>query len=586
MEGGWRRLIMNPKSITKRLHPFAFMLLAGASILPLRGDDSSNAVSAVVSKDQGGSNDRPAAPSLAVPGVNQAPVPPSTPDPSHWGDQGDGSYVNPVLPADYSDIDVIRVGDDFYAISSTFQFSPGVVILKSRDLVNWRTVGHAVPDVRQIGPEMNWDRMNRYGNGVWAGAIRHHDGRFWVYFGTPDEGYFMTSAPSAEGPWEPLTNILKGRGWDDCCPFWDDDGQGYLVGSNFSKDPANGKKYNIHLWKLTPDGKGLVEGSDRIIHQSTGSEANKLYKINGTYYHYYSEVRPEGRVVMMNRSKSLEGPWETRQLNHSSKGIDPNQGGLVELPDKSWWFFTHFGTGDWAGRKANLLPVNWVDGWPILGNPAPDGIGTMVWNGKKPIAGSTPTPRSFQDDFTATKLSPDWEWNYHPRDDKWSLSERPGFLRLHAFPPLKKGNLLGTCNILTTRIYQSGRGEATIRLDLSGMVDGQSAGLCLLARRPAWIGVTRAGGVNRIAQGETGPGARGEIQGPEIPGKDLWLRVTISSSGSASWFYSSNGTDFVAFGKNFQCNWGYYRGTRLGIFTSNEGGESGWIDVKHFGYLY
>ena len=125
-----------------------------------------------------------------------------------WGDQGDGTYRNPVLPADYSDLDCIRVGLDYYAISSTFQYSPGMVILQSKDLVNWRIAGHAVPDVTQISPEMNWDRMNRFGTGIWAGAIRHHAGKFWVYFGTPDEGYFMTTATNVAGPWSPLALSL------------------------------------------------------------------------------------------------------------------------------------------------------------------------------------------------------------------------------------------------------------------------------------------------------------------------------------------------------------------------------------------
>ena len=163
-----------------------------------------------------------------------------------WGDQGDGTYANPVLPSDYSDLDCIRVGGDYYALSSTFQFSPGLTILHSRDLVNWTIRAHALDDITQIGPEMGWQRMARYGRGVWAGAIRHHSGRFYLYFGTPDEGYFTTSAPQVTGPWEPLASVLRGPGWDDCCPFWDEDGQGYLVGTHF----ADG--YKIHLFKLTP----------------------------------------------------------------------------------------------------------------------------------------------------------------------------------------------------------------------------------------------------------------------------------------------------------------------------------------------
>ena len=154
-----------------------------------------------------------------------AAVPPA----GTWGDQGDGTYVNPIIPADLSDWDCIRVGNDYYGITSTFGYSPGMAVLHSKDLVNWRTLGGAVDDVTRIGPELNWDRMNRYGRGVWAGAIRHHAGRYWIYFNTPDEGFFMTSAPSPTGPWEPLHALWRTSGWNDVCPFWDDDGQGYLV---------------------------------------------------------------------------------------------------------------------------------------------------------------------------------------------------------------------------------------------------------------------------------------------------------------------------------------------------------------------
>ena len=156
-----------------------------------------------------------------------------------------------MLPGDYSDIDCIRAGSDYYAISSTFQFSPGVVVLHSRDLVNWSILGHVASDLTEIGPDLNWDQMNRYGKGVWAGALRYHNRKFWVYFGTPDEGYFMSTATNPAGPWQPLHQMLKAGGWDDPCPFWDDDGQGYLVGTNFRGN------YKTYLFKLTPDGREL-----------------------------------------------------------------------------------------------------------------------------------------------------------------------------------------------------------------------------------------------------------------------------------------------------------------------------------------
>ena len=241
----------------------------------------------------------------------------------NWGDQGDGTYENPVFPSDYSDLDCIRVGADYYAISSTFQFSPGMVILHSRDLVNWTIQGHAVSDLTQISPELNWNRMNRYGKGIWAGSIRNHAGRFWIYFGTPDEGYFMTTANEINGPWEPLHALLPEAGWDDCCPFWDDDGQGWLVGSNFRDG------YKTHLWKLTVDGRDIVRDSDRVIYQSRGSEANKLYKFNGLYYHFFSEVQSAGRVIMMQRATiSLDRGRKKTAQARSPRGAGTESGRL------------------------------------------------------------------------------------------------------------------------------------------------------------------------------------------------------------------------------------------------------------------
>jgi len=506
------------------------------------------------------------------------------PHPGVWGDQGDGTYANPVVAADVSDIDVIKVGDEFVAISSTFQYSPGMILLRSKDLVNWTIAGHAIPDVTQISPEMNWDRMNRYGVGVWAGAIRHHDGKYWVYFGAPQEGYFMTTAPALGGPWEPLTRLNEEAGWNDCCPFWDDEGQMYLVGTRFAKDPTNGKPYNVYVWKLTPDGKAFVPGSERIIHQSQGSEANKMYRFGGYFYHYYSEVKPEGRVVMMRRAKTLDGPWETRQLNHAVRTprVDPNQGGLIELPDKSWWFFTQMGSGTWAGRMAHLLPVNWIDGWPIIGEVGEDGIGNMVWTGKKPIPGEKPSPRLFEDDFTAKSPATVWEWNHQPRADMWSLTERPGFLRLHAFKPLRKDDIFKTGNTLTQRIYQSASGQVDVTLDVSGMADGQNAGLTFYSRYAGWIGAVRENGLTRVVQVEQDR----RTPGPVITGKDVQLRADIDIDGKITFSYSLDGKTYTALGEPHQAGWWNYRGTRIGLFTYNNEGESGVADFDRFSYRY
>ena len=498
-----------------------------------------------------------------------------------WGDQGDGTYVNPVLPADFSDLDAIAVGGTFYAISSTMQYSPGMSVLESKDLVNWKILGAVVPDLTVIDPELNWDRMNRAGRGIWAGAIRYHAGKFWVYFTTPDQGIFMSTAKSAAGPWTRVQPVMSEPGWDDTCPFWDDDGQMYLVTTHFAAEGPAGTKYNIHLFKLTADGEAIVPGSDRIIHQSRGSEANKLYKWNGLYYHYYSEVRPEGRVVMMDRAKSLEGPWETRQLIHVHGAVDkePNQGGIVQAPDGKWWFFTHQGRGDWEGRAAVLLPVEWIDGWPVLGKPGPDGIGGMVWRNQKPVQAQPETSIVSDDDFSAPTLKPEWQWNYQPRTSMWSLSERKGFLRMHAFAALKPDDFKTVGNVLTQRAFRSQRNEVTVKLDVGRMADGQETGLSHFAKTFASIGVVQDGSVRTICVNNNGKRTSGQILSQKV----VWLRSTWGFDGVSQFGYSFDGKVFVPIGETYQLTWGSYRGDRVGLFTVNSK-SAGWADFTSFRY--
>ncbi len=505
--------------------------------------------------------------------------PPSDGD---WGDQGDGTYVNPILPGDFSDIDVIRAGRDFYMMSSTMQYSPGLVILHSKDLVNWTILGHVIKDITVIDPELSWKKMSRAGRGIWAGALRYHAGRFWVYFGTPDQGLYVSTAKNPAGPWSPVHLILSQTGWDDPCPFWDDDGQGYLVATHFQAEGPQQTKYNIHLFKMNADGDELVAASDRIIHQSRGSEANKLYKINGFYFHYYSEVAPEGRVGMMERSRSLSGPWEIHQLIHVHAAADkePNQGGLVELPSGKWYFVTHQGRGDWEGRAGVLLPVTWVDGWPILGRVGADGIGNMVWRARKPIEGFSRSYVSASDDFSSPVLRPEWEWNYQPDATKWSLTERPGFLRLHAFPPLRPGDFNSIGNVITQRSLRTRRNQVMVRIDLSGMVDGQQAGLAHFAKTYGTLRIVQAEGIRRLMFISN----RTSLSGPVIHNRVIWLRSEWGFDGVSQFLFSTDGHTFQKFGQPYQLTWGSYRGDRIGIFTFNSTGPAGFVDVDEVQY--
>ncbi|HEY8937238.1 MAG TPA: glycoside hydrolase 43 family protein [Cyclobacteriaceae bacterium] len=506
-----------------------------------------------------------------------------------WGDQENGTYVNPVLPADYSDLDAIRVDDDYYAISSTMQFSPGMMVLHSKDLVNWEIIGHVADDLSRISSELNWNRMNCYGKGIWAGSIRYYKNKFWVYFGTPDDGFFMSSATNPAGPWEPLHQLWKVTGWDDCCSFCDDDGQLYFIATHFALDLKSHKKYNIHLFKMTPDGRSLIMESDSIIHQSQGSEANKLYKINGLYYHYFSEVKAEGRVIMMERSKNIYGPWEIRQLNHVNKELDwePNQGGLLLAPTDNWYFLTHHGTGDWEGRAASLLPVHWIDEWPIIGEPGADTIGCMVWTGAKPISYKRKLSLQSSDEFKTNRLNVQWEWNYQPRADKWSLTERKDFLRLYAFRPTQlnkeKSVILRAGNTLTQRSMRTASNVATVKIDISHMADGQFAGLTHFSTNShSLLGIKQENGIRSLLYSGNGK----DTLGIRFNGESIWLRSTWDAKGISHYAFSTDGKSYQPFGSTYQLTWGSYRGDRIGIFNFNSNEDKGYVDIDWFRYDY
>lgn len=491
-----------------------------------------------------------------------------------WGDQGDGTFANPLLPGDYSDIDAIRVGDDYYAISSTLHLAPGMVVLHSRDLVHWEAVGHAIADVTRLGPSAPWRAQGRYGRGVWAGALRWHAGRFWVYFSDPDAGLFVTTAPTASGPWEPVQQLWAVAGWDDCCPFWDDDGQAYLVATHFAD------KYKIHLFALSDDGRTLRLETGRVIHQSAGSEANKLYKWHGRYYHYFSEVRRGVRVAMMARSNQVWGPYdEVRQLYQPTPGDgEPNQGGLVDTPAGEWWFVTHRGRGTWFGRDLCLLPVTWRDGWPLLGKLDGGPQGGMVWRAPVPQGGQPLPPRAVHELFDQPTLGPEWEWNHAPRDEMWSLTERPGWLRLRAFRPARPGGLLGAGNTLSQRSLGLGHSTVTVLLEVGAMADGQRAGLCHFSSAAAGLGVAQDAGQRRIARADCA------AVGPVVAGAQVWLRSTWGPDGLCRFSYSFDGQAFSECGPSYQARFGHYRGDRCGLYSYNELGEAGWVDVRSWRY--
>ena len=272
-----------------------------------------------------------------------------------WGDQGDGTYKNPVICADFSDPDVIRVNGKYYMVASDFHFL-GMQVLESEDGVNWRYASQIYSRFDMPG----WNTMAHYAGGSWAPAIRYHNGMFYVYFCTPDEGLFMSTAKSAHGPWSPLHCVRSVAKWEDPCPFWDDDGQAYLGRSRHRAGP-------IIVHRMSADGRQLLD-EGITVYTGPVAEGTKFMKRNGYYY----LIIPEGGVgtgwQTVLRARNIYGPYERRiVLEQGSTTINgPHQGALVEGANGEWWFY-HFQETPVLGRIVHLQPVRWENDWPVIG---------------------------------------------------------------------------------------------------------------------------------------------------------------------------------------------------------------------------
>ena len=338
---------------------------------------------------------------------------------------------------------------------------------------------------------------------------------------------------------------------------------------------------------MTPDGSTLDLAGDFVVDAPHGSEGNKLYKINGVYYVFHNEIQNE-RVGVMMRAKSLHGPWEEKRVLQNAPGKherEPNQGGLVQTEKGDWWFITQQGRGAYEGRSSNLLPVHWIDGWPVPGDIDPkSGAGAITWTAPKPILGFPIGVPQNDDEFASPTLAPQWEWNYQPRPGKWSLTERRGWLRLHAFPPTPghTGDFFKAGDTLTQRLQSTEGGETVVKLDVSGMADGQTCGLCFFWSQFCTLGAVQAAGVRRIEFNNNGI----VTAGPVLTGRELWCKAVISSDGSSVFAYSLDGKTFTRIGDAFQFGWANYRGTRLGLYCYNNDADSGFVDVDWFHYQY
>ncbi|MFN8207463.1 MAG: glycoside hydrolase 43 family protein [Bacteroidales bacterium] len=491
--------------------------------------------------------------------------------PGAWGDQGNGTFINPVLNADYSDPDLVRVDEDYYMVCSEFHFM-GMPVLHSRDLVNWTIIAQIY---RRFDFAPEYSNFKRYSGGSWAPSIRYHDNKFFVYFCTPDDGLYMSTAEKAGGPWSPVHEVKKIPKWEDPCPFWDDDGKAYLGHSLKGAGP-------IIIHRMSPDGKQLLD-EGVTVYTGPVAEGTKIFKFNGYYY----LIIPEGGVATgwqtVLRSRNIYGPYEKRVvLEKGSTGINgPHQGGLVQTQRGEWWFM-HFQDRGTIGRVAHLQPVFWINEWPEMGVDIDrNGIGEPVYAFKKPDVGKVwpiCAPQT-SDEFNEPPLSLQWAWNHNPKEDAFSLTEAPGNLTLHA---QKAENIWNAPNTLTQKIMGD-RGEVTLDIDITGMSDNQLAGLCLISGIQCQIGVIKKDGKTSFYADDKGKIISGDL----TKAKKMYLRINLRiPEKEADFLYSENGKDYRLLTTIYGLKAGFWKGLRVGIFSYNTSEAKGIIKINRFVYRH
>lgn len=498
--------------------------------------------------------------------------------PSVKGQNSAPEYTNPILFADYSDPDVMRDGDNYYLVASTFHFSPGIPILQSKDLVHWTIVGHVLPKLT-MDPRYNLTGMGSYGRGVWAPAIRKHNGKFYVYFPTPEEGIFVTTADKITGPWTTPVAVMAEAKLEDPCPFWDDDGNAYLVHSRTGAGP-------LILHRMSPDGFKMLDAGKEIVRDPVNLptlEGPKFYKRNGYYYIFapFGGVSVGAQTAL--RSKSIYGPYEHRTVLKQGKTAinGPHQGGYVETPDGKGWFI-HFQSRGAHGRIVHLEPVRWVDDWPVMGEAAPgDEAGVPVASGPIPVKLATPATQRPQtsDEFSGAVLGQQWEWNHNPDDAHWSLTKRKGYLRLE---PTQAENLFLAHNTLTQQM-QDERFEFTTRLDSAGLKDGTHAGLAMFEKDASGLEIVGEGGARKLQYFHLEDVAAG----PELKGNAVELRLTVNGQ-VVQYAYRVGGKgDFTDLGPSTKIAFSWWKGSRPALFAYSQGvpGTGAHVDFDWVHYV-
>ncbi len=513
---------------------------------------------------------------------------------SWTADNGNGTFTNPLFYDEFSDPDILRVGDDYYLAGTTMHTVPGLVILHSKDLVNWENISYCFDRFDFDDDAFSLKNGKEiYGQGIWAPCIRYANGQFYVYSNINGKGLQCYTAKDIRGPWE--HHNMKGKIYDLSVLF-DDDGKIYAI-------HGYGE---VHCTELKPDMSGPIEATDRVIipNGSAVGEGHHMYKINGMYYLISTDYKPNGRTIC-SRSKSIWGPYESCVITadetfgyHAApltqvKGrIEPDgtmfgipeadkdatacsnihQGGIVQDQSGQWWALLMMDFHS-IGRTVTLAPMTWKDGWPMLGLEGNLGRAPRTWfKPNIPNAPATKTaPYNRNENFDGKQLGRIWQWNHNPEDKMWQL--KGGKLRLNSMPA---DQLMWARNSLTQRVIGPSS-TATVELYTKGMKDGDVAGLGNINVPCSWVGIVKDGKQFILRWFEQ---AKNDTidQPMELPKQKIWLRMCGDyDDDQAEYYYSIDGEHFYKIGCTMKLSYQLitFQGSRHALFAFNKNGVNG-----------
>lgn len=501
-------------------------------------------------------------------------------------DNGDGTYKNPIINADYSDPDICRVGDNYYMTASSFGCAPAVPILHSKDLVNWKLVNYAM---KRIVPEEVFMKP-MHGKGVWAPCIKYNKGEFYIYWGDPDYGIYMVKTKDPLADWSAPVLVLPGKGLIDPSPLWDEDGRVYLV-HGWAASRA-GLNSILTVNELSADGAKTIGETvlvyDGIPDGNTTTEGPKLYKRNGYYYILCPAGGVEQGWQVAMRSKNVYGPFEARKVMAQGKtNINgPHQGGWVETQTGESWF-VNFQDKAAYGRVIHLQPMKWVNDWPVIGDDKDgDGCGEpiSVWN--KPNVGKTYPIESIaeSDEFNSEKLGLQWQWHANPKQS-YGMPTRSGFYRLYSeFTPNDYVNFWQVPNLLLQKI-PADEFTATTKLTFNSQTKEEKTGLIMMGWNYSSLSLVKKDmgyALEQIICVDADKGTPEKIVA-SVPYAQatVYLRVQVRNGGFCTFSYSADGKDYIVLGDVFKARQGKWIGAKVGVFILNplKVGTRGYADI-------